>query len=77
MDTHISQQLKSVIEAVGYAEVSRVVLEYGLGASIADGDALIAILDPLIASKDWLTGYEVNYLQQTVIFKGPTLPFVP
>jgi hypothetical protein len=77
MDTNLVQQLKNTIAAAGYSTATFAALEFANGAPIADTDALVAILDPVVAAKDWLTGYTINHAQLTVTFIGPTVPYVP
>ena len=74
MDTYILQSIKSRVEAIGRCSVTREVLERMAEAPFADTDAFIAALDALVAAKDWVTGYEIAHVSQSVDIYGPALP---
>jgi len=63
--------IKDDIETTGDSVVPIAVVEYVTGVAHDDDDTFEATIAALVAAKDWVTGYEINWVNCVVRFTGP------
>jgi hypothetical protein len=69
--TQTIQAIKKDIEGNGSSLVPFKTIEHVLGQCYADDDDFEAAVDALVASKVWVTGYEIGWKDRIVLFTGP------
>ncbi len=69
--TKTANAIKADITTTGRSRVPVSVVEYLVGSALADDDDFDAAVAALIAPKDWVTGYSIDWVNRVVQFTGP------
>ncbi len=69
--TKTADAIKEDIDRTGSCRVPVSVVEYLIGSALEDDDDFDTAIAALVASRDWVTGYSIDWVNRTVEFTGP------
>ena len=65
------QAIRNDIERTGSSTVPILAVEYVTGVVLDDDDTFESAVAALVASKSWVTGYSIDWINRYVTFTGP------
>lgn len=65
------QAIQEDIEGHGQCDMPFSTVEYVLGVTCEDDDTFESAISALVDSKDWVTGYAIDWIHRRLILTGP------